>query len=291
MKVLTTHSNPGAFRTQSPPSLARIGKHTVRTLMSNGVRSTGWLLTAELTNALNYYVRGWRGGRLVCSCCKTSAPSFVHKAGAQGVSWHSMCPTCDSRSRHRGLALLFPRLQHARASLGRVLHFAPEPVLTSVLRRLPHDGYETADYLLTDVDHPKQDIQQLTLPSGFYDLVVCNHVLEHVPDDARAVSEVARILRQEGMAIFTIPGDFLRAHTVTFPKLTSNGHYRDYGLDAEALFRRAFTHVQLLDMSEYNKTIHPRSYAIRSKDIAFVCANFPLPASTVLIPAVQSVRG
>lgn len=168
---------------------------------------------------------------------------------------------------------MFPQLLRARPSFGRMLHFAPEPVLSAVLHRLPHDSYETIDYFLADVDHPRQDIQQLTLGNGSYDFVLCNHVLEHVADDARAVSEVGRILDPGGMAIFTIPGDFLRPHTVTFPALTPNGHYRDYGLDAQALFRSTFRYVQILDMSEYNETIRPNSYAIRPKEMAFICAN------------------
>ena len=67
--------------------------------------------------------------------------------------------------------------------LVNVLHFAPEPVLKNILKANKGICYKSADKFLTDVDFPGEDVQQLSFKSQQFDLIICNHVLEHVPND------------------------------------------------------------------------------------------------------------
>jgi ubiquinone/menaquinone biosynthesis C-methylase UbiE len=74
----------------------------------------------------------------------------------------------------------------------------------------------------------KEDIQNLSFPNAQYDLILCNHVIEHVPKDEMALKEISRILKPNGKAIITIPGNYQRDNTIYFNHLRFNGHYRDY---------------------------------------------------------------
>lgn len=165
-----------------------------------------------------------------CSLCGYHGTYFISKSNELGIAWHSCCPRCNSRARHRGLKYLYDELLK-NASGAKILHFAPEPVLMDVIKNYPAVEYKTTDYLLQDVDYPGEDIQALSFADNSFDLVFCNHVIEHVPDDRKALQQIQRILRPGGKAVITIPGDWNRNETIKFPDLRHNGHYRDYGMD------------------------------------------------------------
>ena len=110
------------------------------------------------------------------------------------------CPSCDSRPRHRLLKLWVDR-EMALPERARVLHFAAEP--------FARDWFEArgAEYLTADIDEWHDlslDIEAMALPDASFDMVIANHVLEHV-DDARALAEIFRVLRPGGQAVLTVP--------------------------------------------------------------------------------------
>jgi SAM-dependent methyltransferase len=124
--------------------------------------------------------------------------------------WHpfTICPNCRSQVRHRllvGALAGQDELSYARIIDGRtVLHFAPEPVLHSVLA--DHAAkYVTADYLRDNVDLRLDISDMQTVRSNSFDVVVACDVLEHVPDDRKAMREIHRILSPDGYAILTVP--------------------------------------------------------------------------------------
>lgn len=120
----------------------------------------------------------------------------------------------------------------------RILHFAPEKALMQRMRGNPL--YETADLLQAGVSR-KLDITDTKLPDAGYDVVIANHVLEHVPDDRRAMHELFRLLRPGGLAVLTVPINATRHTTYENPAvITAAGrqahfsapdHVRYYGLD------------------------------------------------------------
>ena len=110
------------------------------------------------------------------------------------------CPSCDSRPRHRQLKLWIDREMVLPAG-AKVLHFAAEPWVRGWFEARGAD-YVTAD--INDKFELQLDIEATDLPDASFDMVMANHVLEHV-DDAKALAEMFRILKPGGQAVITVP--------------------------------------------------------------------------------------
>lgn len=161
------------------------------------------------------------------------------------------CPSCDSRPRHRLLKLWLDR-ECAIPASARVLHFAAEPWLRTAIG--PVAEYVTAD--LHDRYDISLDIGAMDLPDGRFDVIIANHVLEHVPDDVAALTEIARVLSPGGLAILTVPlvegwSETLEAPAHWGPEermryCTDPDHRRFYGRDFRERLR-----VAGLDASEF----------------------------------------
>ena len=243
-----------------PRSAARLLLDAKFSVLLNLVRAT----SADLWN---FHV--WRSARenVECPCCGWSGPAFRATWNWRATSFQAQCPQCDSRSRHRGLIKLFSDVFGNRPD-GPVLFFAPELILINKLASLtPAAKIVTTDYNSIDVDYPGEDIQKLSFPDSSFAMLICNHVLEHVPDDQQALFECSRVLKPNGIGIFTIPGDFHKTATVHFKQLDSNGHYRHYGMDLKRKMETVFGSVQAVDMSESSDS----RWRVRCGDYAFVC--------------------
>lgn len=114
--------------------------------------------------------------------------------------WDAQCPSCGSLERHRLLALMLNQ-RHGLVE-GRVIHFAPEPAIRDLVR--PHASqYQSADLFMRGCDLAL-DLEKLNLEDESVDVFIASHVLEHV-DDAKALSELHRCLKQDGVAIIMVP--------------------------------------------------------------------------------------
>ncbi|MCA1614783.1 MAG: class I SAM-dependent methyltransferase [Acidobacteria bacterium] len=122
------------------------------------------------------------------------------------------CPLCGASDRDRLYALYLRR--HFRKFAGarpvKVIDFAPSPSLSRLVRALvagsaPESSYRTADLLMEGVDD-RVDITEMNVyGDGSVDFFICSHVLEHVPDDRKALCELYRILRPGGRGILVVP--------------------------------------------------------------------------------------
>jgi len=212
---------------------------------------------------------GRRWPRRTCECCGWRGVEFLWAHHGRWVVRDSICPHCESRPRHRALTLLVPSVVPADA-VRNALHFAPEPLLAAALRaRYPGAEYRTTDLYRTDVDLPGEDVQALTIADASADLVICNHVLEHVTDDERAIAELARVTAPGGVAFVTVPGDWTGSPTVTFDRPDENGHLRHYGADVATLLRRSFAEVRSVGAESISPD--PRRNGIRTDEPVFVC--------------------
>jgi SAM-dependent methyltransferase len=133
----------------------------------------------------------------------------------------------------------------------RVLHFAPEFIIQKKLRSCPN-----LDYTSADLDSPlamaKVDITNIPYAENTFDVILCSHVLEHIPDDQQAMSELYRVLKPGGWVLILVPFDTERAETFEDPNIVDpkertrlfgqHDHVRIYGRDLmDRLERAGFT--------------------------------------------------
>ena len=180
----------------------------------------------------------YRGSRVECPLCERTFSSFV--PGREGRP-NAVCPACGSEERHRALWLyLMERTDLPRRSMS-LLHMAPEYALERRLR-----GFAHLDYLTADLDSPQAmvhfDITDIPYPDGSFDALICSHVLEHIPDDRAAMSELLRVLRPGGWAIFLVPLDLHREQTLEDPAIATPEQRREayWAADHVRLYARDF---------------------------------------------------
>jgi SAM-dependent methyltransferase len=117
-----------------------------------------------------------------------------------------------SLERHRLLWLfLNEESDFFTSTVKKVLHFAPEQAFYKLFRNQKNLDYTTTDLL--SFGRCKADICDLPFEDNQYDVILCNHVLEHIPDDTKAMQELYRVLKPGGMAILQIPQELSRAVT------------------------------------------------------------------------------
>ena len=178
-----------------------------------------------------------------CPICRYQGP-FKDLAVPTGSRRHAQCPKCGSLERHRIQLVVLERvLKETDPSQARMLHFAPEPFFAEYFSKR-FGRYESADLIASGVDH-KVDIAALPFEDASYDFVFASHVLEHVKDDDKAISEVRRILKPKGMAILPVP--VLAEKTIEYPEPNPHEtfHVRAPGLDYFDRYRRHFERVDI----------------------------------------------
>jgi SAM-dependent methyltransferase len=113
------------------------------------------------------------------------------------------CPRCFAVERHRLLHLcIVRRIGYERLAGRRILHIAPEGWLRRALGDGP--GYVAADLHAAGVD-VRLDLTRLPFADGAFEVVIANHVLEHVAGDRAAMGEIRRVMRHDGLAILSAP--------------------------------------------------------------------------------------
>lgn len=170
--------------------------------------------------------------------------------------WDARCLNCGSRERHRLLHLWIIQGGENKLHGKRILHFAPEKITMRQMRGNPL--YETADLHQPGVTH-RVDIAHVDLPDASYDVVMANHVLEHIVDDRMAMREVYRLLKPGGVALLTVPVNTSRHETYENPAITApaerhahfsaEDHVRYYGLDFADRLREAGFAVETFRMT------------------------------------------
>ena len=189
-----------------------MSQHTVRRKLKALVGSSAVNALADVRGRLQatYY----SGEQFRCPYCKKSFRKFLStgfdsgifkelKVVGGGARDNARCPRCGSVERERLLCLYLDQMQDAMSNYKNVLHFAPERNLGKKIKGMS-EGYTTTDLKSKSVDM-NFDITSIPFPEDSFDLIVCNHVLEHVPDDLAAMSEIFRVLQSHGVALLQVP--------------------------------------------------------------------------------------
>jgi predicted SAM-dependent methyltransferase len=195
---------------------------------------------------------------------------------------NALSPSTLSLERHRLLWLYLKNETDfftAKAKK-KVLHFAPEQAFYKLFRNQKNIDYTTTD-LFSPLADVKADICNLPFEDNSYDIIFCNHVLEHIPDDTKAMQELFRVLKKGGMAILQIPQDLKRETTFADDSITDQkeraaifgqyDHVRIYGRDYfDKLRSMGFRVVE----EDYTNKIAPElveKYCLAEGEIIPVC--------------------
>lgn len=193
----------------------------------------------------------YRGDSRECPCCGGSFRAFRRRDDRPDAR----CPLCNSYERHRVQWMwLRDRGELDRGEVD-LLHVAPEPVLEARLRALPAVRY-TAGSLFPTGDQVRVDLTEIPFADGSFDVILCNHVFDEIPDDRRALAEIHRVLRRGGRLITQTPVDKSRATTYEDPSLPparrrevfqTADDVRVYGLDFRDRLAGVGFDVQVID--------------------------------------------
>lgn len=158
-----------------------------------------------------------------------------------------LSPSTLSLERHRLLWLYLKKETKFFSDHLKVLHFAPEQAFYKRFRKMANLNYITTD-LNSPLADVKADICNLPFKDNEFDIIFCNHVLEHIPDDTKAMQELYRVLKKGGIGIFQIPQDLKRETTFEDNSITDKNerakifgqydHVRVYGRDYFEKLRR-----------------------------------------------------
>lgn len=137
-----------------------------------------------------------------CPACGRVVAAWAPGPGGRA---RARCPICQALERHRFLCLLIDRLSPVVASARAVLDIAPQPQVRGLLERFAGDRYVGIDLLEDRKVDAWADLTRLPFRDATFDLAVCYHVLEHIPDDSTAMRELARVLTPGGLALVQVP--------------------------------------------------------------------------------------
>lgn len=197
------------------------------------------------------------GFRYFCPVCKSRTRHF-DTYGRQN-RLNAQCPVCRMLERHRMVWLFLQNQTDLFAGKPKkMLHIAPEKEFMRKFQKQKNLEYITGDLNRPDVTE-KIDIENINHPDNSFDVILCSHVLEHVPDDIKAMREFRRVLKPDGWAMLLVPVTVektIEDPAITDPKEREKlfgqwDHLRQYGPDVLERFKTAG-----LKVKEY----HPQDF-------------------------------
>ena len=211
-----------------------------------------------------------------CPLCGCQRRKFI-PYGYVKPRENALCPNCLSLERHRLLWLWLLResdIGRGAMALPRLLHIAPEVALMRKFRKMY--AREKERYVTADLESPLADmhfdVQEIPIEDGAFDCVICNHILEHVEDDRKALKEIFRILRRGGWGVILSPVELEREKTFEDDTITDReertrifgqyDHRRIYGRDYTERLQEAGFEVYDIPYKEAFTAAEQQRYAL-----------------------------
>jgi SAM-dependent methyltransferase len=193
---------------------------------------------------------------------------------------NALSPGTLSLERHRLLWLYLINETVLFERKVKLLHFAPEQAFYTRFKKLNNIQYDSID-INSPLAKIKADICDLPIKDNTYDFILCNHVLEHVLDDNKAMSELYRVLKKGGTGIFQVPIDMNRKKTFQDDSITDKlernkifgqyDHVRVYGKDYFNKLKNTGFKVKQIDYSKEFSDEEILKYSIIKGEIIPVC--------------------
>ncbi len=219
----------------------------------------------------------WGGKAHYCTMCE----SDLRKFWTFGITSrpNAFCPMCESLERHRMDWYFLKNKTNLFDQAHKILlHIAPEKSFEVLFRIVP--GIE---YLSADLNNPhamvRMDITDIQFPDDTFDVIYCSHVLEHVPDDRKAMAELFRILKPGGWALLQVPIVIDKTYEdlslmTAEERIKVFGHpehVRNYGQDYKDRLEDAGFHVAVFTADKLIGKNNLFRYGITSEDLVYYC--------------------
>ncbi|MBS4072827.1 MAG: class I SAM-dependent methyltransferase [Algoriphagus sp.] len=218
-----------------------------------------------------------KGNEVECPVCASQYKKFLPYGRI--ARENALCPNCLALERHRLMWLYLKKQTDFFSAPLKVLHIAPEHCFIDRF-----EGLSNLEYITADIESPlakvKMDVHSIPFPDNSFDVIFCNHVLEHVEDDLLACSEFNRVLKPSGWGILQSPvyplEKTLEDKSITDPAererlFGQRDHVRKFGKDYAERLRKSGLKIE---ENQFVKQINSdliTKYALPKDEIIFVC--------------------
>ena len=228
-----------------------------------------------------------KGQDVFCPICR----SYFNRFGTYGLNHreNARCHYCGSLERHRLIwKYVFESSDILKNETAlRVLHFAPELFFYKRFSKMKFKTYVPCDLFpqkysyIGPIRIEKVDITEIPYENDYFDFIICNHVLEHIPDDHKAMSELFRVMKKGGQGIFQVPMDTnsdttYEDWTITEPHerveaFGQEDHVRLYGNDYKDRLEAVGFQVHLDDYALQFSEMERFKYGVDGNEIIYKC--------------------
>lgn len=229
----------------------------------------------------HFFLRGaavfYRGNDVLCNVCGHQLRKFLPYG--RKARENALCPHCLALERHRLMWLYLKEKTGFFKDNLRVLHVAPELCFIDKFKELRNLDYITGD-LESPLAQVKMDIHHIPFEAESFDVVFCNHVLEHVADDIAACKEINRVLKTGGWGIIQSP-IYLLEKTIEDASITDpilreqlfgqRDHVRKYGKDYAQRLRKSGLHIEEDAFVSTLSEEFIKRHGLPPEEIIFVC--------------------
>ncbi len=178
-----------------------------------------------------------RGDKRYCPVCKKTSRKFL-SGGLVDKRDDARCSCCGSYERYRFAWFYLEAMSNIFEGNKKILHVAPEKCFWRRIKEKAGEGYVSVD-LHSPLAMKRMDIMDIGYPDAHFDVIYCNHVLEHVENDIQAMKEFYRVLKNNGWALIQVPinaKETFEDNTITDPQerlkvFGQTDHVRNYGYD------------------------------------------------------------
>lgn len=227
--------------------------------------------------AMKFLAKLNQGSEVECPVCHHNYKKFLPYGRI--ARENALCPNCLSLERHRLMWLFLKEKTNFFTSKLKVLHIAPEHCFIERFEALPNLEYITAD-LESPLAKVKMDVHQIPFEDNSFDVVFCNHVMEHVEDDLLACSEINRVMKDTGWGIIQSPvynlEETIEDKSITNPAerervFGQRDHVRKYGNDYAKRLRKSGIGIEENNYVKELSNEEVKKYALPQNEIIFVC--------------------
>jgi SAM-dependent methyltransferase len=222
----------------------------------------------------------YRGNKVECPVCEKSFSKFLSYGSNVAHRENVLCPYDLTLERHRLMWLYLTRkTDFFSAESLKVLHIAPEQCFLPHFKKQNNLDYTNAD-LVSPIADIHFDLHDIPLEDNQYDVVFCNHVMEHVDDPIRCMSELNRVMKPGGWAIMQVPQDMSRTETYEDKSITSpderekhfwqKDHVRLFGKDYPSYLEKAGFKVDEFDLNTEFDATEVVKFRLMQKEILYI---------------------